>query len=114
MRPYQSSLVCNVAESELLVLSRTEFYRTFKHSTDSWRNAVKVAKAKELEYIKRCQNYLTRSNELITQSKTAVKRTLFNANTNSKNKVDVKKIKQERSDRRVMALKERENKKLYI
>jgi len=66
MRPYQSSLVCNVAGSELLVLSRTEFYRTFKHSTDSWRNAVKVAKAKEIEYIKRCQNYLTRSNELIT------------------------------------------------
>ena len=61
MRPYQASLICNRAGGELLMLSRIEFYRTFKHSSESWRNAVKVSKIKELEYIKRCQNYLSQS-----------------------------------------------------
>ena len=58
MRPYQASLICNVADSEVLVLTRVDFYRTFKMSTDSWRNAVKNAKSKELEYVKRCRSYL--------------------------------------------------------
>ena len=31
MRPYQASLVCSVAQSELLVLTRVEFYRTYKN-----------------------------------------------------------------------------------
>ena len=35
MRPYQSSLICNVANSELLVLTRVEFYRTYKHSLNN-------------------------------------------------------------------------------
>ena len=65
MRPYQASLVCNRAGSELLILSRIEFYRTFKHSADSWRKAIKVSKSKELEYIKRCQNYLSQSKDII-------------------------------------------------
>ena len=29
MRPYQASLICNMAGGELFILSRNEFYRTF-------------------------------------------------------------------------------------
>ena len=58
MRPYQASLICTVADSEVLVLSRTEFYRTFKLSADGWKQAVRQAKLKENEYLRRCRNYL--------------------------------------------------------
>ena len=31
-RPYKSSVICSVADSEMLVLSKTDFQRTFKSS----------------------------------------------------------------------------------
>ena len=38
MRPYQASLICSVANSELLVLNRAEFYRTYKNGvTECWQ-----------------------------------------------------------------------------
>ena len=30
MRPYQASLVCSLADSEVYILTRIEFYRMFK------------------------------------------------------------------------------------
>ena len=55
MRPYQASLTCTVSGSELFVLSRVDFYRTFKQSTSSWNHSLHQAKLKEEEYVKRCR-----------------------------------------------------------
>ena len=57
LRPYHASLICSVADSELYTMTRKEFYRIF-HMSDNWKNAMKHAKAKEKEYISRCQHYL--------------------------------------------------------
>ena len=46
-RPYQASLICNVAGSELFIFTKVEFYRAFKNKQDSWTNAVRQAKEKE-------------------------------------------------------------------
>ena len=66
MRPYQASLRCSLNDSELLILSRTDFYRTFKASEQSWRNALRFAMLKEGEYISRCKSYLT-MNKLVLE-----------------------------------------------
>ena len=42
-RAYKSSLICNVADSELLIMTRVEFERMFKSTTECWNNAVKYA-----------------------------------------------------------------------
>ena len=66
VRPYSATLKCNMADSELLMLPRVEFYRTFRHSQESWNEAVAGARMKEKEYIKRCRCYL-RSNKLVDE-----------------------------------------------
>jgi len=43
MRPYQTSLVCNLADSEVYILTRVEFFRMFKQSAECWKNAVASA-----------------------------------------------------------------------
>ena len=67
MRPYNASLICSVANSELFVMTRKEFQRIFKQS-EAWKNALKHAKSKEKEYIGRCNHYLDINKEVIKLS----------------------------------------------
>ena len=41
MRPYKASLVCSKNDSELLILTREQFWRIFKNSPESWKAALK-------------------------------------------------------------------------
>ena len=50
-RPYQSSLICNKSGSEIFMMTKADFLRTFQLSQDSWRKAVKHAKLKEHAYV---------------------------------------------------------------
>jgi len=72
MRPYHSSLKCTVTSSELLVLSREDFYRTFKLSNESWKNALRQAQRKEALYISRCRSYLHINKLVLEESVAAV------------------------------------------
>ena len=69
MRPYQASLKCTVSGSQILVLSRSEFYRMFKNQQECWRSALSQAKTKEKEYIKRCRSYLDVNKQLVEELK---------------------------------------------
>ena len=100
MRPYQASLTCTVAGSELLIFTRTDFYRVFKAQSDSWKYALKYAKQKELEYINRCRCYLDINKQIIEKQKQDIKRTFFGFNNESK---------EEQADRRVKALRHRDD-----
>lgn len=51
-------MTCMLSGSEVLVLSRVDFYRTFKNSAVSWNHSLRQAKIKEREYVKRCRKYL--------------------------------------------------------
>jgi len=62
-----------MTDSELLVLSRVDFYRTFKLSNDSWKHAVRQAKLKEKEYIGRCRSYLDINKLFLKESNAVVK-----------------------------------------
>ena len=65
MRPFSATLRCTKPDSELYVLNRADFYRTFKLSQDSWIFAFEQAKAKEKMYIKRCHGYLDSCKEVL-------------------------------------------------
>ena len=70
MRPYQASLRCTVPNSEVLVLARETFYTYFKTNQECWKNALKQAKIKEEEYIRRCRSYLDMNRVVLEESKT--------------------------------------------
>lgn len=69
MRPYRSSLKCNVAEGVVLILGRAEFQRIFKSSNANMNRAVNRAKDKEMTYVGRCQEYLSMNKLVIEDSK---------------------------------------------
>jgi len=69
MRPYTSSLKCNVPEGVVLILGRAEFQRIFKGSNANMNRAVKRAKEKEMTYVGRCQEYLSLNKLVIEDSK---------------------------------------------
>lgn len=71
MRPYQASMTCTKSGSELLILSRVDFYRTFKGSSLCWNHSLLQAKLKENEYIKRCRQYLDIKELVIKESSDA-------------------------------------------
>ena len=50
-------------------MTRVDFYRMFKQSQESWRNAVNQAKLKEKEYISRCRSYLDMNKLIVNQTK---------------------------------------------
>ena len=58
MRPYQSTLTCTENNSEIYIMQRNEFYRTFKTSPEVWKRVVHHAKAKEQYCLVRCRQYL--------------------------------------------------------
>ena len=110
-RPNQSTLTCNVADSELLVLTKMDFYRTFKHADSSWKNALKHAKKKEQTYILRCQSYLTLGKKVLADSDANYKKALYEPiNTNRPAEI----VEREKNDRRCEALLERDNKDKYL
>ena len=74
LRPYQASLICSVSGSEAYELTRAEFYRAFKTQSDCWKTALKSAKEKEVEYIKRCRSYLDTNKEIIERSNAEARR----------------------------------------
>ena len=69
MRPYTSSLKCNVPEGVVLILGRAEFQRIFKSSNASMKRAINRAKEKEMTYVGRCQEYLSINKLVIEDSK---------------------------------------------
>ena len=113
MRPYQASLVCNVADSELLVLTRVDFYRTFKHSTESWRMAEKHAKDKEQQYISRCQSYLHFTKKIINESNAEVKKRDYTTVAGERQPSEVE-VKHQLTERRYQALLDRDNKQVVL
>ena len=77
MRPYQSSLICNVASSELLSLTRVEFYRTYKQSVNNcWQEALRLAQIKEFAYIQRCRSYLDVNKAILEESNMHIKKSI--------------------------------------
>ena len=102
MRPYQASLRCTLNDSELLVITRVDFYRMFKQSQESWKNAVKQAKDKENEYLKRCRSYLDMNKLIVNKLKDVVTH------------ADGNKLKISDEEMRIQLVKERENKGLFL
>lgn len=66
LRPYQSSLLCTENHSEVFVMLRNEFYRTFKVTAETWKFVVEHAKAKEQYCIQRCRQYLETTKLIIS------------------------------------------------
>ena len=91
-------------ESELLVLTQADFYRVFRQSEDSWINAVKQARNKEKEYLIRCRSYLDTSKLVLDKSNNEVLK---------KKMGRVYENEQQKADRRVKAIRERDNRKAH-
>ena len=47
-------------------MTRVDFYRMFKQSQESWRQALKLAELKAMEYSTRCRSYLDINNQIVT------------------------------------------------
>ena len=68
-RPYQSSLICHTSGSVLYEMTKAEFLRIFKTSSEAWRKAVHHAKMKEHGYVSRCSHYLEVNKEVVEKAK---------------------------------------------
>ena len=68
-RVYQSSLICHTSGSELFVMSKADFQRTFKASSEAWKRALHHAKLKEHGYVSRCSHYLDVNKEVVEKAR---------------------------------------------
>jgi hypothetical protein len=68
-RHCNSSLVCNLNDSEIFMMTREDFIRTFHVTESAWSKATGIANAKEFAYVNRCSHYLEVSKALLDQGK---------------------------------------------
>ena len=50
-RAYQSSLVCSENDSEVYLMPRSEFFRTFRQNPDVWKRVADLIKHKQQYYL---------------------------------------------------------------